>query len=262
MKTGILITARLGSTRLERKHLLEVNHQPMILYLIRRIRRAFDGEIRENTARVVIATSDEPENRTFETFKADGVSVFYGSVNNIPLRHLQTAEALGLDAIVSVDGDDVLCSPRGMRDVYAALLKGAPYAATGGLPFGMNSFGYRFDFLSASIEAHAHDTLETGWGRIFDPGRLHQIDIPFAVQNNDLRFTLDYEEDYRFFKALIERFGEGIIEADDDEIVSVVLKENLFRLNETVSKQYWDNFYRIQKQEAEISRDTTEASGR
>ena len=258
MKTGIFITARLGSTRLERKHLLEVNHQPMILYLIRRIRRAFAEEIGNNAVQVVIATSDEPENRKFELFKENGALIFYGSVNNIPMRHLQAAEALGLDAIVSIDGDDVLCSLRGMRDVYTALMKGMPYVATSGLPFGMNSFGYSSEFLSASIKAHAQDTLETGWGRIFDPGSLYQIDIPFGVQNNDLRFTLDYEEDYRFFKALIERFGERIIEADDDEIVAAVLKENLFQFNETVSKQYWDNFYRIREQEADMSRGLVE----
>jgi len=254
MKTGILITARLGSTRLEKKHLLTVNKKPLILYLVERIKNEFSDEIKNHDMQIIIATSDEQENRKFEDFLKFSVSVFYGSVNNIPLRHFQVAEALGLDAIVSIDGDDILCSPMGMRAIYRELKKGVLYVKTSNLPFGMNSSGYAFSFLASAIRNNVDETLETGWERIFDANQLMDIAMPFSVQNDALRFTLDYEEDYQFFKALIEVSGDSIIKMKDEEIIEIVLKNKIFSINEQVSKKYWENFYRFQKQEAENSK--------
>jgi len=257
MKTGILITARLGSTRLEKKHLLQVNGQPIIHYLIERIRWEFAKEIDDNDVQIIIATSDEQENRKFEKFSTGGVAVFYGSINNIPLRHSQAAAACKLDAIISVDGDDILCSPKAMRAVYQALNGGREYVKTSNLPLGMNAMGYAVLFLTAAIKDHANDTLETGWGRIFNEKQIMDIIIPVPAQDDVLRFTLDYEEDYQFFKALIEKCGDNITQMTDEEIVKIVLKEKIFRINQQISKQYWDNFYRLQKQEIQKSQHTT-----
>jgi spore coat polysaccharide biosynthesis protein SpsF (cytidylyltransferase family) len=251
MKIGFLITARLGSTRLAKKHLLIVNENTLLYYLIKRIQIEFSEELKKNNAEIIIATSDEAENRKFADFSKYGVSVFYGSINNIPLRHYQTANAYGLDSIVSIDGDDILCSPKGMREIYRSLERGTQYVKTSNLPFGMNSSGYAVSFLEGSIKNHADDTLETGWGRIFDEKQLQEIRLPFPYTNDSLRFTLDYEEDYQFFKKVIEKCDDRIMQMSDEEIVSVVLSKGLFTINEVISKQYWENFYRLQKQEME-----------
>lgn len=244
MKTGILITARLGSTRLGRKHLLPVNGVPLITCLTDRIVKEFEAEIHSELVALVIATSDEPENRAFETLAHGGLAVFYGSLNNIPLRHLQAAKALSFDNIVAVDGDDILCSVEGMRAVYEALKNGAQYVSTDGLPFGMNSFGYTREFLAISLDGRANDTLETGWGRIFDAAALKTIAMPFGADDPALRFTLDYDDDYIFFKAVIEMLGERVCEATDAEIVECVRKNGLTSLNARVSEEYWANFHK------------------
>ena len=249
MKIGIFITARLGSTRLKRKHLLEVDGHPVLYFLIKRTTVAFQTEINDEKIKIIIVTSDEPENRAFEQFTQDGITVYYGSINNIPLRHFQAAKAYSLDGIVSIDGDDILCSTKGMRAVYDALIQGCAYVKTSNLPFGMNSMGYSKNFLESSLKGHFNDILETGWGRIFDQSQLKEIYLPFAIYNNALRFTLDYEEDYQFFKSIIEAFGDDIFTVQDEEIVRLVTNEKLYLINESISKQYWDNFYRLQEKE-------------
>ncbi len=253
MKTGILITARLGSTRLKSKHLLPVSGQPVVAYLIRRIAKEFQKEIHKGLVTIVIATSDEAENRAFEQFSQNAVTVSYGSKDNIPLRHVQTANDLSLDAIVSVDGDDILCSVSGMRKVYEALLDGKPYVKITGLPFGMNSWGYSTEFLLSSFETHHGDVLETGWGRIFDDAMLSEIRITFPIEDNTLRFTLDYEQDYRFFSEVIQAVGQAIDTISDEEIVRLVRDNGLYQLNESISKEYWNNFYRVQEEEMQQS---------
>lgn len=250
MKIGIFITARLGSTRLKRKHLLPVNDHPILFFLIKRIKEEFQEELIDGKVKIIIVTSDERENREFENFVKDGATVFYGSTSNIPLRHLQAAKAHSLNSIISIDGDDILCSVKGMRAVYDALIQDAMYVKTSKLPFGMNSSGYSKDFLESSLKGHFDDILETGWGRVFDQSQLTEIQEPFPAQDNVLRFTLDYDEDYLFFKSVIEAFGDDIFTAQDEEIVSLVMNRKLYLINESISKQYWDNFYKLQEEES------------
>jgi len=249
MKTGIFITARLGSTRLKKKHLLEVNSRPILYFLIQRIENEFQSELADGKAEIIIVTSDEEENREFERFIRNKIGVFYGSVHNIPLRHLQAAKKYFSDLIIAIDGDDILCSTKGMRAVYEALLRGVPYAKTVNLPFGMNSNGYSMSFLESSLAGHMEDTLETGWGRIFDQNQLVDVPIPFTISDDLLRFTLDYAEDYQFFKAVINAFGEAIVTAQDEEIVRLVVEKKLYRITEPVAKKYWENFNRTKEKE-------------
>ena len=136
-----------------------------------------------------------------------------------------------------------------MRAVYDALLHGERYVKTTNLPLGMNSTGYSRDFLESSLSNHINDTLETGWGRIFDQNQLTDIHIPFSVYDNSLRFTLDYDADYQFFKAIIEAFGDTIVTAQDEEILKFVIDNELYRITEPIAKEYWEDFHRIQEKE-------------
>jgi spore coat polysaccharide biosynthesis protein SpsF (cytidylyltransferase family) len=179
-----------------------------------------------------------------------GVRIFYGSKENIPLRHLQAAESLAVDAVVAVDGDDILCSIDAMAAVRDGMLRGEKYVSTSGLPLGMNAFGYRRDFLAASVAGNEHKTLETGWGYIFDPSRLANQSLDLGLDAPErLRFTLDYPEDYEFFKAIVEHFGDEIFTAKDKGIVSCVLAQGLQRLTDPVSQKYWENFRSVQADE-------------
>lgn len=242
MHIGIIITARLGSSRLKEKHLRVVDGRPILYYLLERIKKAFQKEIDDKKISIIIATSDEPENRKFEQFISKGVSIFYGSQNNIPLRHLQSAEANQLDGLISVDGDDILCSGEGMKMVYQQLILGSDYIKTSSLPFGMNVMGYSTYYLRQALKSIDIGILETGWGRIFDESVLKEI--PFKIDNNHnlLRFTLDYPEDFAFFKQLITQFPGDISICKDQEIVDYVNDNQLYKVTETIASEYWVNF--------------------
>jgi len=250
MKTGFFLTARLGSTRLPRKHLLEAGGRALLAVLAERIVGAFGNELASGEALLAVVTSDEAENRAFERVVPVGASVFYGANANIPLRHHQAAQALGVDAVVAVDGDDILCSPAAMRLVRDSMRLGADYVKTSGLPLGMNAFGYRREFLATSVAGNERKTLETGWGYIFDSSRVVERPLELGLNApSNLRFTLDYPEDYEFFKAIIEHFGDSIATASDREIVSCVLARRLHTLTDSVAEKYWENFHSVQAEE-------------
>lgn len=242
MKTLILVTARLGSTRLKRKHLLPAGGKPILQYLVDTINREFTREISSGDINVVIATSELPENRAFKESIA-GCSVFAGSDEIIPLRHLEAAEHYEADAILSVDGDDILCSPRAMRSVFSVLRAGASFVKTEGLPLGMNVSGYSVETLRRALSNCEHlSKLETGWGRIFD-GITPQILCFQSSATPSMRFTLDYEEDYCFFQTLLKHplIATGL--ADEEFIVQYVLSNSLDSITQPITDEYWRRFY-------------------
>ncbi len=250
MKTGFLICARLGSSRLPRKHLIPAGGVPFILHLIRRINHQFAAERAAGRAMTVVIASDEPENRDFIPAVRGEAEVFFGSIENIPLRQLQAGKHFACDALMSVDGDDILCSVEGMRAVHTALAAGADYAKTDGLPLGLNVSGYRRAFLKSAMAGRDAKTLETGWTRIFEGTQPRVTKYATPAPDDRLRFTLDYEDDAKFFARVIERLGARCAAATDAEIVDLVWREKIFERNAGLAKEYWDNYYRLQKQEA------------
>lgn len=242
MKIGFLITARLGSSRLPQKHFCKVEERTMIDILISRIEHEFRDELAEH-AQIVIATTLEDENKAFKEVASDAVTVFQGAKNNIPLRHLQAAQHLGLDAIVSIDGDDVLCSVEAMRSVYNGLCKGADAVTTSGLPLGMNAWGYSTVFLQKSLAGYEDGTLETGWGRIFDNAAFKTVTYDVEDFSKVLRFTLDYQEDFDFFAALIKHYGVKAVDtASWNSFVECALVNKFHECNQCRIDEYWENF--------------------
>jgi spore coat polysaccharide biosynthesis protein SpsF len=250
MTTGIFVTARVGSTRLPQKYLITVNKRTFIEWLVGRYAHAFRDEIARGEVKIVVVTSTEPGNEKFRELFADkNVSVFFGDNNNIPLRHLQCALNLEIANIVSIDGDDVLCSVEAAKLVRERLLKGAAMAKTEGLPLGMNVMGYSTEFLRSSLDKVNSKVLETGWGRIFDEARIESIELDKISESDSLRMTLDYEVDAVFFKTVISETGDHILEISDEDLVKQIIDQKLYQLNQEVNEDYWANFKKQQQKE-------------
>lgn len=243
--TGLLITARMGSARLPAKHLLLAGSKPMITWLCARMAHEFQQEIAGGNIKIIIATSTAAGNDAFAAAISQlPVDVFHGSDAHIPLRQLQCAEAHGLDRVISIDGDDVLCSFHAARLVYDALpiANDADIVATAGLPLGMNVSGYATAYLKRSVEAAQGDQYATGWGRVFKAPRTRTIKLGDHAPDGPMRFTLDYEEDATFFLTIIERLGEGLLDMPDEDLIEYVRIHELHRINMQMQGRYFENF--------------------
>ncbi len=244
---GVFITARLGSTRLPDKHLKPVADKPIIQYLLDRIHCAFEEPVSTGEVKIIITTSAEEMNKEFSQFKSLA-EVFFGDVNNIPLRHYQAALTHNLDSVIAVDGDDILCSPQAMLEVKNLLKNENDYVTTKGLPFGLNVFGYSVNFLAEALSRNNEEVLETGWGRIFDHKKPAVIRFPgIKERKNSLRFTLDYAEDLQFFREVIEKAGRKITGMTDRELIELVLEKKIHLMNRQRIEEYWQNFHTQKK---------------
>jgi len=247
MKVGLLVTARMGSTRLHDKHLKPLLGRPALSYLLKRIENTFETPMLAGLAQVFIATGSASANTALGIFSNDHVHLFHGDDDNIPLRHLQLAKAHQLDAMVSIDGDDLFCSPEAMQAVYEGLMQGQALVKTTGYPFGMNAWGYSCAALEHAVSTQDHGMLETGWGRAFDAIEAKVIDLQCDYADK-VRATLDYPLDLDFFSAVMLQIPEWQT-LSTPNFVSKIMAQDLHLMNSSLHDVYWQNFHAQMNQE-------------
>src|SRR5262245_7767926 len=98
-RVGVVLAARMSSSRLPGKALLPLQGLPMILFLLRRLSALSKGDL-------VVATTNLPaDDVLFEKVSAAGVKVFRGSSPDVVKRYCSAAEYFGFDTIARVTAD-------------------------------------------------------------------------------------------------------------------------------------------------------------
>ena len=129
MKLAVVIQARLGSTRLPGKVLLEVAGQPLLLYLINRLR------VHPSCPPLLVATSDALTDDPVARFcERHGVAVFRGAHEDVAARFCAAVRAHRLDAFVRLSGDSPLLDPRLIDRALALFVPGQTDLVTNVFP--------------------------------------------------------------------------------------------------------------------------------
>ncbi len=105
-KTLAVIQARMSSSRLPGKVLLDIAGQPMLVRVIERTRQArtLDG--------IVVATTVDPTDDPVERMCAEqGYPCYRGSQQDVLDRYYQAARAFGAEVIVRITGDCPIMDP-------------------------------------------------------------------------------------------------------------------------------------------------------
>ena len=191
MNITIFLTTRIGSGRLKSKALLNVNGETVTDILI--------GRLKKTKIPIIMTVPDTPEDHKHMQPIADrnAVGIFYGDENSPLKRHIQAAEAYGVEYIINVDGDDILCGPETVQSVYyhATHLKNLVPVKTVGLPLGLNVIAYPVECLKSINFAK-----DTNWGAQIFKGRHKEIkfnyDYPYYL-------TMDYAEDFAIISDIL-----------------------------------------------------------
>jgi spore coat polysaccharide biosynthesis protein SpsF len=102
-----IIQARMGSTRLPGKVLLDLEGRPMLIWVVERTRRAASIDS------VVVATTSEPaDDPIMELCRRVGIQFYRGSQFDVLDRYYQTARKFGAQTIVRVTADCPLIDPQ------------------------------------------------------------------------------------------------------------------------------------------------------
>jgi spore coat polysaccharide biosynthesis protein SpsF len=205
MKTAILITVRTSSTRLPQKCLLNLHGERVIEFLIRRLKRAKLVDV------IVLCTTTNPEDDVLEKIAhEEGISCFRGSERDKLERWRGATETFDIDFFVTADGDDPFCEPELIRLALKQFAeRKADFIQAEKLPFGAFTYGIKTSALETVCKIKDTDDTEMMWVYFTDSGRFQTEmleNVPGIFKRPEIRMTLDYEEDLRFFRTVTGHF--------------------------------------------------------
>lgn len=203
MKVGYLVTARLKSTRLPRKLLLEIKGKSVISHMLDRLKLA------NNVDEIIICTSTEDQDRPLgELARENNVKCFFGNPDDVLTRLLGAADEFNLDYILNITADCPFVDPFYADKIVEEYLEtNADLIRQFDLPHGVFSYGIKVEALRKVVELKDSSDTEV-WGRYFtDTGLFNVVDLNVNDKHHNrpgLRMTLDYPEDLEFFKAVFD----------------------------------------------------------
>ena len=251
MKKSVFITARTNSTRLKNKALIELeNGLTTLEYLIKRIKRC------NNADDIVLCTTrDCSDDRLVEIAIKNKIKFFRGSTLDKLDRWLNAAKKFNADYIITADGDDLFCQPKLIDLAFDQFSKSnADFIQATNLICGAFTYGIKTSALDKVCKIKDSDSTEMMWvyftkTGIFDVKELQGI--PKKYYRDDIRMTLDYQEDLNFFNEVLKLKGKNNLHINLDEILSIIdknpaIKEiNFFRQNEFLKNQELKTDFKI-----------------
>lgn len=214
--TGIIIQARMGSTRLPGKVLMPLAGQPLLGVILRRIAHVSGSD------KVVIATTQSPLDDQVETYAhACGISCFRGSEENVLERYVHCAREYGFRSVVRLTADNPFVDPFEIDRLITLYCDAqADYAlATGELPIGVGAEVFSITALEKCLcKANAPHHFEHVNEYILehrDDFHIVQLQVEKEKIAPHLRLTIDTPEDYRLASKISERFSPEMVTTEE-----------------------------------------------
>jgi len=233
LKTVIIIQARMSSTRLPGKSLLDLCGKPLIWHVVERAKHSKEANV------VILATTDhESDAPLYEFAKKAGFDCFRGDLNDVLDRYYQAAKSIQAGIIVRVTGDSPLVDP-GIIDEAVRIFKSGnyDYVSNGQQPW-MDGF---------DAEVFSFKALEDAWKNAKMASEREHV-TPYIknnekfrrfFMNNDpwfgnLQCSVDRPNDLEFIRSIYDillKQGKDHIFSYDDVKAVLVKNPKLLEIN-------------------------------
>lgn len=207
MKIGCIVEARMTSTRLPGKILLDLCGKPSILRQIERIKRS-----KYIDTLIVATTVNKTDDCLVELLEKERIPFFRGSEEDVLGRVAGAAVASGLDVVVEITGDCPLVDIAESDKVIERYLQDGFDLVSNNIirsyPIGMDTIVMSGRILQEAA-ANAGDPAQREhvclymYEHPFDYC-FSNIEAPVFLREPRLRMTLDTREDYKFISKIYE----------------------------------------------------------
>lgn len=215
LNTIAIIQARLGSTRLPGKVLLEIESKPVLFHIVDRIKRVLKID------NIIVATSDLNINSKITSFcKENKIDFFVGSEENVLDRFYNAALKHNAKNIIRITGDCPLVDPNLLSKLinyyekhnfdYCGIATGAGVAGKESIfryPDGLDAEIFKFStlenaFKNASTKLELEHVTPYIWG---NPEKFKLGVLNSDIDYSNLRWTLDNFEDFKLIKWIYSK---------------------------------------------------------
>jgi spore coat polysaccharide biosynthesis protein SpsF len=265
--TVAIIQARMGSSRLPGKVLLDIAGRPMLSWVFERVRRS--GLVDE----VVLATTTDPSDDPVAAYcLSSGYAHIRGSLADVLDRYYQAACAHQAQVIVRVTADCPLIDPDLIDDVINVFL-GAPPQIAKRLDISEAEDGssritpYPFDFaanrlpppfkrsypIGMDVEVCSFQALERAWSeakQAFErehvmpylytqQGRFRFVQLQHGTDYGNLRWTVDTAQDLMLIQAIFQRLPDPLTSSWLDVLEIIQRDPSLSDLNAQIEARHY-----------------------
>lgn len=242
MKNAVFITVRSDSTRLPNKALMKILDKPTIEHVIMRAKNV------DKADNVILCTTERPvDDEIVNISMKQGIHYFRGNLEDKLDRWHCAATAFGIDFFVTMDGDDLLCDPE-LIGLGIDQMEKEGYdfiKAPEGLICGSFTYALKASALKKVCEIKGTSDTEMMWvyfeqTGLFKVADLH-VDDPIFF-NDRIRLTLDYREDFEFFKTVFEAFDNQNNDTPLRKIIAYLNQHpDVMAINSFRQQDYLDN---------------------
>ena len=198
MNIGIIIQARMGSSRLPGKVMKPIAGKPLLEHIIGRL-----SQLKKIAVFVVATSSLEGDNPIFDWCIQNKVKCFRGSEDDVLDRYFSCSKKYRFDVIVRLTADNPFTDIAELDRLIDLHIK-SKYDYThsfGILPIGIGAevlsfYALRKSYLEGKEQYHREQVNDY----IFENPQLFRIgvlDVPSYKSAPDLRLTVDTEEGWR-----------------------------------------------------------------
>lgn len=226
MRTFIIVQARMGSSRLPGKILMEVNGKPLLEYQIERLRQM------KASLPIVLATTVEPEDYRVQRLGDDlGVSVFRGSEKDVLGRYYHAAMEVQADALFRITADCPLIDPFVLDEIYNMFIsRNVDYCSNTlerTFPRGLDAEIFRFQALKeAHFEAKSEYDREHVTPFIRTQPNRYKL-ASYRSSSGDFskhRWTVDTPEDFELIRHILSTLYPKNLRFRMSDVLSILAK--------------------------------------
>lgn len=206
-RTIAILQARMTSSRLPGKVMMEVNGKPMIYWQVKRILEA------KSVDKLIVATSVDPSDDVLaDFFEAISVEVYRGSLSNVLSRFNDISDNFPCDALIRLTGDCPLVMPKLIDEMVEKFYELDVHYLSNTLkptfPDGLDIEILRPAALKLLVQYKlVEKELEhVTYGVYTRPHIFKLFNFANASDHSSERWTVDYQEDLDFIRYIFEEF--------------------------------------------------------
>ena len=185
MVNAIFISVRTGSTRLPNKSTLKIKNKHTIEYVIDSVKKSKYAD------EIVLCTTKNAEDVVLCAIaEVNGIKFYCGDEHDKLKRWYSAAKKFNIDFFVQAESGDVINGQGLYNDTY----------------------GYKTSTIKTILDLvknkviEPHEVIEYLKDTELKVSEL--VNVPDILKKKNIRMTLDYQEDFDFFKTIIENIND------------------------------------------------------
>lgn len=202
---GVIIQARMGSTRLPAKVLKRIGDKSLLEHILFRL-----SQLKQNTKIVIATTTLEKDDVIEEFCKKNSINIFRGSESNVLERYYLCAKENNFEHIVRLTGDNPFVDIEELDNIITLHLNTkADYSRSfTSLPKGVGAEIFSFEALEQSYKygdkenhkEHVNEYIEENEDRF----KIAELKVEKEKNRPDISLTVDTEDDYKKACFIVE----------------------------------------------------------